>query len=307
MTDATMTDVSETPKHRASLGRQVLPYAMLTPAVLVTLAIVFLPMLQTAWMSLHDYVLFRPDDFTWVGLDNFKAALGDEVFWISLKHTIIWMCTTIPAQLLLGLVTALLLNQEFPWRPVARALIIIPWALPSVVIALMWVWIYDSNYGIANEFLLRMGLIQQAIPWLADPDTALASIILTLTWQGFPFFAVMILAGLQSIPQSYYEAASIDGASAWRQFWHITLPGISGVMMTAVLLRMIWVANSFDVIFVMTGGGPGYASHTLPLYAFIKARTNLDFGYGSAIAVLFTLLLMVVVVFYLKRTGKAVS
>jgi multiple sugar transport system permease protein len=307
MTDATMTHVSERTARRASLGRHVLPYAMLSPAVLVTLAIVFFPMLQTAWMSLHDYVLFRPNNFTWVGLDNFKAALSDEVFWISLKHTIIWMCTTIPAQLLLGLATALLLNQEFPWRPVARALIIIPWALPSVVIALMWVWIYDSNYGIANELLLRMGLIQQAIPWLADPDTALASIILTLTWQGFPFFAVMILAGLQSIPQSYYEAASIDGASAWRQFWHITLPGISGVMMTAVLLRMIWVANSFDVIFVMTGGGPGYSTHTLPLYAFIKARTNLDFGYGSAIAVLFTMLLMVVVLFYLRRTGKAVE
>ncbi|EEX15032.1 binding-protein-dependent transport systems inner membrane component [Citreicella sp. SE45] len=307
MTDATMTHVSERTARRASLGRHVLPYAMLSPAVLVTLAIVFFPMLQTAWMSLHDYVLFRPNDFTWVGLDNFKAALSDEVFWISLKHTIIWMCTTIPAQLLLGLATALLLNQEFPWRPVARALIIIPWALPSVVIALMWVWIYDSNYGIANELLLRMGLIQRAIPWLADPDTALASIILTLTWQGFPFFAVMILAGLQSIPQSYYEAASIDGASAWRQFWHITLPGISGVMMTAVLLRMIWVANSFDVIFVMTGGGPGYSTHTLPLYAFIKARTNLDFGYGSAIAVLFTMLLMVVVLFYLRRTGKAVE
>ena len=302
-----MTRAPDAPRHRASLGRQILPYAMLTPAVLVTLAIVFLPMIQTAWMSLHDYVLFRPNDFTWVGLDNFKAALGDEVFWISLRHTIIWMCTTIPAQVALGLVTALLLNREFPWRALARALIIIPWALPSVVIALMWVWICDSNYGVANEFLLRLGLIQQAVPWLADPDTALASIILTLTWQGFPFFAVMILAGLQSIPQSYYEAASIDGASPWRQFWHITLPGISGVLMTAVLLRMIWVANSFDVIFVMTGGGPGYATHTLPLYAFIKARTNLDFGYGSAIAVLFTLLLMVVVVIYLRRTGKAVS
>ncbi|BBI54488.1 hypothetical protein HORIV_69090 [Vreelandella olivaria] len=171
----------------------------------------------------------------------------------------------------------------------------------------MWVWIYDSNYGIANELLLRLGLIQQAIPWLANPDTALAAIILTLTWQGFPFFAVMILAGLQSIPQSYYEAASIDGASVWRQFWHITLPGISGVMMTAVLLRMIWVANSFDVILVMTGGGPGYATHTLPLYAFIKARTNLDFGYGSAIAVLFTMMLMVVVVCYLKHAGKEVE
>lgn len=242
-----------------------------------------------------------------MGLGNFKAALADEVFWISLRHTAIWMLTTIPAQLFLGLVTALLLNQDFWWRPIARALIIIPWALPSVVIALMWSWIYDSNYGVANEFLLRLGVIQQAVPWLANPDTALASIILTLTWQGFPFFAVMILAGLQSIPASYYEAASIDGASAWRQFWHITLPGIAGVMMTAVLLRMIWVANSFDVIFVMTGGGPGYATHTLPLYAFIKARTNLDFGYGSSIAVLFTIMLMVVVVFYLRRTRKAMD
>ncbi|WP_424990171.1 carbohydrate ABC transporter permease [Fluviibacterium sp. S390] len=308
MTDASLPPVqnADVPPARA-LSRRILPYAMLSPAVIVTLAIVFFPMVQTAWMSLHDYVLFRPNDFEWVGLGNFKAALQDEVFWISLRHTIIWMATTIPAQLLLGLVTALLLNQPFPWRPVARALIIIPWALPSVVIALMWVWIYDSNYGIANEFLLRLGLIQRAIPWLADPDTALAAIILTLTWQGFPFFAVMILAGLQSIPRSYYEAASIDGASTWNQFRYITLPGISGVMMTAVLLRMIWVANSFDVIFVMTGGGPGYATYTLPLYAFVKARTNLDFGYGSAIAVLFTLLLMVVVVFYLKRTGKAVS
>lgn len=299
--------MTERASSRHVLARRVLPYAMLSPAVLVTLAIVFLPMIQTAWMSLHEYVLFRPNEFTFIGLDNFRAALQDEVFWISFRHTVIWIGTTIPAQLLLGLVTALLLNQDFPWRPLARALIIIPWALPSVVIALMWAWIYDSNYGVANEFLLRLGLIQQAVPWLADPDTALAAIILTLTWQGFPFFAVMILAGLQSIPKSYYEAASIDGAGPLRQFWHITLPGIAGVMITAVLLRMIWVANSFDVIFVMTGGGPGYATYTLPLYAFLKARTNLDFGYGSAIAVLFTLLLMVLVLFYLRRTGKAVE
>ncbi len=289
------------------LGRRVLPYALLSPAVLVTLGIVFLPMLQTAWMSLHEYVLFRPNDFRWIGLENFRTLLADEVFWISFRHTVIWMGATIPAQLLLGLVTALLLNQDFPWRPAARALIIIPWALPSVVIALMWAWIYDSNYGVANEFLLRLGIIRQAVPWLADPDTALASIVLTLTWQGFPFFAVMILAGLQAIPPSHYEAARIDGAGKWRQFWHITLPGISGVVLTAVLLRLIWVANSFDVIFVMTGGGPGYSTHTLPLYAFIRARTNLDFGYGSAIAVLFTLLLMLFVLFYLRRAGRALS
>lgn len=298
-------DAGRQPHRR--LGKRILPYAMLSPAVLVTLTIVFLPMLQTAWMSLHEYVLFRPKEFKFIGFDNFVVALQDEVFWISLKHTIIWIGVTIPGQMLLGLGTALLLNQDFRWRALARALIIIPWALPSVVIALMWVWIYDSNYGVLNDFMLRLGLVEQAVPWLADPDLALGAIILTLTWQGFPFFAVMILAGLQSIPKSYYEAASLDGASAWRQFWHITLPGISGVLVTAVLLRTIWVANSFDVIFVMTSGGPGYSTYTLPLYAFIKARTNLDFGYGSALAVLFTFLLMGLVLIYLRRTGKAVQ
>ena len=289
------------------LSKKVLPYALLLPAVLVTLTIVFFPMIQAVWMSLHDYVLFRPKDFTFVGFKNFITAFNDEVFWISFRHTIAWIGITVPAQLLLGLCTALLLNQKFFWRPVARALIIIPWALPSVVIALMWVWIYDSNYGILNDLLLRAHILKTAIPWLADPDTALYAIILTLTWQGFPFFAVMILAGLQSIPASYYEAASIDGASTFRQFWHITLPGISGVVMTAVLLRIIWVANSIDVIYVMTGGGPGYATYTLPLYAFIKARTGLDFGYGSAIAVLFTNMLLGVVVIYLRRVSKDVS
>lgn len=297
----------QTPKIPQGLGKKVLPYALLSPAVLVTLTIVFFPMIQAVWMSFHDYVLFRPKVISFVGLKNFITAFNDEVFWISLRHTIVWIGITVPAQLFLGLCTALLLNQKFFWRPIARALIIIPWALPSVVIALMWVWIYDSNYGILNDLLLRANILKTAIPWLADPDTALYAIILTLTWQGFPFFAVMILAGLQSIPTSYYEAASIDGASNFRQFWHITLPGISGVVFTAVLLRIIWVANSIDVIFVMTGGGPGYATYTLPLYAFIKARTGLDFGYGSAIAVLFAIMLLSVVAIYLRRVSRDIS
>jgi multiple sugar transport system permease protein len=229
------------------------------------------------------------------------------VFWSSLWRTIVWIGLTVPLQMLLGLVAALILNHEFAWRGLARALVIIPWALPSVVIALMWRWIYDPNIGVANELLLRLSIIQTAVPWLADPGTALYAVIATLTWQGFPFFAVMILAALQGIPKSQYEAAAIDGASRWRQFRHVTLPGIAPVLATAGLLRVIWVANSIDVIFVMTGGGPGYATHTLPLYAFIKARQNLDFGYGSAIAVSFTLLLGVFVVFYIARTMREVE
>ena len=171
----------------------------------------------------------------------------------------------------------------------------------------MWRWIYDPNIGVLSDILIRLRILDAAFPWLANPDTALLAVVLTLTWQGFPFFAVMILAGLQTIPKEYYEAAAIDGAGTWQQFRHVTLPGIAGVLVTATLLRIIWVANSIDVIFVMTGGGPGYATHTLPLYAFIKARTNLDFGYGSALAVIFTLLLGTLVVVYLRRVGRALD
>jgi multiple sugar transport system permease protein len=289
---------------RPPRSRRLLPYGLMTPAVLITVAIVFLPMVEAVVTSLWDYVLWKPNAAKFVGLGNYVKLFWDELFWIALGHTIVWIGLTVPLQMGLGLVTALVLSRPFFWRGLARALVIVPWALPSVVIALMWRWIYDPTIGIANDLLLRIGLIQAAIPWLADPDVALYAVIATLTWQGFPFFAVMILAALQGIPKSQYEAASIDGASAWRQFRHITLPGISGVLATAALLRIIWVANSMDVIFVMTGGGPGYATHTLPLVAFIKARQNLDFGYGSAIAVTFTLLLAGVVAIYVARTTK---
>lgn len=286
---------------------RLLPYGLLTPAVLVTVVIVFLPTIEAIVTSLYEFVLFRPNAARFVGLGNYIKLVQDPVFWITLKHTAIWIGLTVPLQMGLGLIAALILNRQFPWRGLARALVIIPWALPSVVIALMWRWIYDANTGVLNEILLRLSLIQSAIPWLADPDKALYAVVVTLTWQGFPFFAVMILAGLQGIPKSRYEAASIDGASAWRQFRHVTLPGIAGVLATAGLLRIIWVANSIDVIFVMTSGGPGYATQTLPLYAFVKARQNLDFGYGTAIAVMFTLLLGVVVAFYIARTSREVE
>ncbi|WP_370650371.1 carbohydrate ABC transporter permease [Neorhizobium galegae] len=298
-----------TPKERRAIWRseRLLPYLLLAPAVVVTVVIVFMPMVQAVLTSFYDLILFRPNASKFVGFGNYIRLFNDPVFWTALWNTIIWIGLTVPLQMGLGLVAALLLNREFPWRGLARALIIIPWALPSVVIALMWRWIYDPNTGVLNDILIYLSIVQSAVPWLADPEVAIYAIIATLTWQGFPFFAVMILAGLQGIPRSQYEAASIDGASTWRQFVHITLPGIAPVLVTAGLLRVIWVANSMDVIFVMTGGGPGYATHTLPLYAFIKARQNLDFGYGTAIAVTFTILLGAFVVLYLSRTMREVE
>ena len=298
----------EAPRRRKRPRRSgLLPYALLTPAVVVVLIIVFAPMVEALVTSFYEYVLFRPNAAKFVGLDNFVTLFNDPVFWTSLWQTALWIGLTVPLQMGLGLIAALLLNKEFAWRGIARALVIIPWALPSVVIALMWRWIYDPNIGILNDLLLRFDIIRAAIPWLADPDVALYAVIATLTWQGFPFFAVMILAGLQGIPKSQYEAAAIDGASAWRQFRHITLPGIAPILATAGLLRTIWVANSIDVIFVMTGGGPGYSTYTLPLFAFVKARQNLDFGYGSAIAVTFTVILGAIVAVYIARTMREVE
>ncbi len=301
---------TSTPMRRSRIqwrSERILPYMLLAPAVFVTIVIVFMPMIQAVWTSFYDLVLFRPNASKFVGFGNYVKLFNDPVFWAALWNTIIWIGLTVPLQMGLGLLTALLLNREFPWRGLARALIIIPWALPSVVIALMWRWIYDPNTGVLNDILIYLSIVKAAVPWLADPNVAIYAIIATLTWQGFPFFAVMILAGLQGIPKSQYEAASIDGASPWRQFLHITLPGIAPVLATAGLLRVIWVANSMDVIFVMTGGGPGYATYTLPLYAFIKARQNLDFGYGTSIAVTFTIFLGAFVAVYLARTMREVQ
>ncbi len=291
--------------HRSSLRR--MPYWLLSPAVVATLVVVFYPMLQAAITSLYYDVLWKPKAMRFIGFDNFVAIAHDPVFWASLGRTALWIGITVPLQLLLGFVTALLLNQQFRWRTLARSLILIPWALPSVVIGLMWSWIYHPQVGLLNDLLLRVGLLNSAIPWLANPDTALYSIIAALVWQGFPFFAIMILAGLQTIPANLYEAAAIDGATTWQQFVEITLPGLKSVLVTAVMLRIIWVANSMDVIYVMTGGGPGYATHTLPLYAFKRTYSSMDFGYGSALAVTFAQLLLGFILLYLRRVGKGME
>ena len=280
------------------------PYALLAPAVLITAAIVFVPVGRTMWLSLHDMILFRPHDVPFVGFGNYVRAFGDEVFWISVWNSLVWVGLAVGLQFLLGFVTALLLHRSFWWRDVARALVVVPWALPSVIIGLMWTWIYDFNLGVLNDALVRFGLIAKPIAWLADPDLALYAVILTLTWQGFPFFAVVLLAGLQAIPAELYEAAEVDGAGAWQRLLYVTIPSLAGVMATALLLRTIWVANSLDVILVMTGGGPGLSTHTLPLYAFLRAYSGMEFGYGAALAVLLTFALLGIVVLYVVRAMR---
>jgi len=272
--------------------------------MLVTLAVVLWPVAETVWMSLHNFILFKPRNVPFIGLGNFWRLLHDEVFWLSLGHSLVWISLVVGLQFLLGLVTALLLNQTFWGRSLARSLVIIPWALPSVIIGLTWTWMYDFNVGVLNDVLIRFGLIDKPVAWLAQPASAFISIVVALIWQGFPFFAVTILAGLQTISAELYEAADMDGATRFQRLRFITLPAIADVIATALLLRTIWVANSLDVILVMTGGGPGYSTYTLPLYAFLKAYSGMEFGYGSALAIMLTLLLLLVVFIYVRRAAR---
>jgi len=280
------------------------PWLFLAPALVATVLLVLGPVTETLWLSLHDVVLFRPRVRPFVGLGNYIAVLHDPAFWSSLSLSFVWVAVAVGFQFALGLTAALLLNRQFWWRPAARALIIVPWALPSVIIGLIWTWMLDFNLGIINQLGVQFGLLDASVPWLAQPSTAMAAVILAITWQGFPFFCVTLLAGLQSIPREQYEAAAIDGAGPVRSFYYVTIPGLMPVMSTALLLRMIWVANSLDLLLVMTGGGPGTATQTLPLYAFLKAWSGADYGYGSALAVMLTLMLLSVVIFYAVRSRE---
>ena len=285
------------PKKRLDL----FPYVLISPAVFAATLVVLIPILQTAGMSFMNYLIYKPKARSFIGLKNYITALADPVFWISIRHTVVWIAGVISLQLALGFGAALLLNRNFWWRGIARSLILIPWVTPSVITALMWRWMYDGNRGVINDLLVRFGFLRHYFPWLSNDKTALVSVMVALMWQGFPFFTIMIMAGLQSIPSSLYEAAMVDGAGAVTRFVKITVPLLIPILFTTILLRIIWVANSLDIIFVMTGGGPGYSTYTLPLYSYVKAYKALDFGYAATLALLLAALLAVVVAGYVAK------
>lgn len=280
------------------------PYLLILPAVLFILLIVAYPALNSILMSFQNYNLMTPYLRGFVGLKNYIKVFQDPLFATSLFNTLIWVVFGVGFQFVFGFILALLLNRSFKLRGFIRAAVLVPWVTPGVLIGLMWTWMYDGNYGVINDLLQKTGFIHKFIPFLSNYSTALPSVIITIVWQGIPFFAIMLLAGLQGIPNDLYEAADVDGCSRLRKLFNITLPSMKNTIFVTTMLRIIWVANSIDVIFAMTNGGPGYASMTLSVYAFKKAYGTLDFGYASTLSIVLTLLLMIVAFFYLKNFFK---
>jgi multiple sugar transport system permease protein len=283
--------------------RTIWPYVLVAPAVLIILCVVFIPVINAIIMSFQHYDLRRPKEIGFNGISNYAAACKDTLFWGSLFRTILWVVCGVGFQFLFGFILALLLNTEFKGRGVVRAVSMIPWVTPGVLIGLMWRWIYDGNFGVLNDLLLQFHIISNKIPFLSLVKTAFPSVIVTIIWQGIPFFALMLLAALQGVPSDIYEASSIDGASSWQKLILITIPSIKNTIFVTVLLRVIWVANSVDVIFNMTEGGPAYSTQTLSVYIFNKGNA-LNLGYASAMALLLAVILLFAAIPYLKMNFR---
>lgn len=285
---------------------ELLALSFLWPALLILVALLVYPLGDVVRLSFYDSNLQRE---VWVGLGNYVALFNDPLFWKAFIQTVVFTFFSVVLHLVIGLALALLLNMHLnaTFRSLARGLLIVPWLLAPTVAGMIWVLMLQP-FGVFNGLLVSLGLLDQngTISWLGDPSTALGSVTAMNVWRAFPFFMVMLLAGLQAIPKQLYEAAEIDGATLWEQFWHITLPQLRGVMTTIVLLDSIWTFRAFDPVYVMTGGGPAHSSEVLATAIYFDGFQKLKFGYASAQAVVMFVVLFIVSAIYVRRTMRNV-
>lgn len=281
---------------------------LLTIPALLILALVFAyPILRAFWQSFFTINLGNQLNAEFNGINNYLRMAQDGRFWNTLWNTTVFTVATVTLELILGMGIALVLNQAFRGRGVVRTIAILPWALPTALIALAWTWIFNDQYGVVNDILRRLGLIETGINWLGEPTLAMISVIVADVWKTTPFISILLLAGLQSIPNDLYEAQAIDGASPWQSFRQVTLPLLLPQVLIALLFRLAQAFGIFDLIAVMTGGGPGGATETVSLYIYSTVMRYLDFGYGAALVVVTFLLLVLVVAIatYLLRRSRA--
>ena len=274
------------------------------PFAAVLFAVAVFPVFYSFYISLYSLKLTRPNRVPFVWLDNYIAVLSDPAFWEAVQRTVTFSVMAVVAISVLGLLIALLLNEEFPGRRVLSALLLIPWAIPSVANALMWKWIYDSNYGALNGLLFQLGFINSYMVWLGDADKTLALIANAFVWKEVPLATILLLVGLKTIPADLYAAAKVDGANALQRFFHVTLPALGPSFALVIVYETMMAIRQFDLFFILTEGGPGDASHVVAWRIYVETFRNLSFGTGAAmsyILALATLALSYVVIRSLAR------
>lgn len=278
-----------------------IPYLFILPSTLIIVAFLFYPIGTVFYYSFQNYDISAPFYNSFAGFDNFiKIFTEDEQFFPSLWTSVKWVVSQVGLQLIFGLIFALLLNQTFKLRGLVRAIAFIPWAISGVLASVMWALMYNEHMGVFNDLLMKLGIIDEPKAFLASTSSAFISVVIAELWRGIPFFAITLLASLQSIPGELYEAAAVDGANKLRQFFHITLPHLKNTIVLTTLLRTVWEFNNVDLIFNLTGGGPAQSTTTLTMYIANLAVYGSDFGYGSALTVISFGLLFIFAVLYLK-------
>lgn len=284
------------------IRKKLEPHVFMTPSYIVLLIFMGYPLLNCIRLAFSNYKVTQLDNVTFAGLDNFKRIFADPKIGIIALNTLKFVIITLLLQLVLGFILALALKKPFRGRGIYQGIVFLPWAFSGFLVGLTFQWMFNGEYGPINDILMKLNLIDGKISFLGDPKLALYTVIVALVWQGIPFFGIMLLAALQSVPEELMEAAKIDGASSIQRFSHVTIPCIKPTIIVTVLLRTIWIFNNADIIYIMTKGGPANSSDTLSSYMFIKAYSTLDFGFASALGVLFMLGLTVYIVGFIKVT-----
>ncbi|UQZ86912.1 Trehalose transport system permease protein SugA [Paenibacillus konkukensis] len=278
-------------------------YLFIAPLVIAIVLVLLYPIGKAMLMSFQYWLVTKPKGgHPFVGLDNYGGLFRSDYFFTSLYITFLYIVVTVALRYLLGLGTALLLHTKFRGRGLVRALVIIPWAVPEVVTCLVFILMYDYQYGVINDILLKMNILSSPVAFLGDSRTALGAAMFVNVWKGFPFAAIMLLAGLQSIPKDLYEAATMDGAGIWRQFRSVTLPLLRPVSVVVFLLLVVWTIKDFGIVYVLTGGGPSRVTEILTIFIYKVGFKTFNFGVAAAGGMILLLVSIVFTLIYLKAT-----
>lgn len=284
------------------LRRRIEPYFFIFPALILLLIVFGYPLINSCVMAFENYKITQPKKIYFNGFANFAKLFSDRDIAMIIRNSLVYVVSCVLGQFVLGMTLALALRKKFPGRGLYQAIVFLPWAFSAFVIGLMYRWMFNGEYGVVNDLMTKIGIFPEKIAFLGTPGLSLLVVILAMIWMGVPFFAIMNLAALQSIPADVYEAADMDGCGSIRRFFSITLPYIKPTVIMTLLLRTIWIFNSFDMIVIVTDGGPANTSQTLPSYMYTKAFSGYDFGLASAMGVLLMVVLAAYALTFLKVT-----
>lgn len=280
------------------------PYLFLLPCAVLLLVILIYPVLAGVVNSFFNENLVNPAATKFIGAGNYIKLLKDKMFLDALKRSIVWTTVILVAEMLFGLLFAVILNTEIYAKKLFRCLVLIPWVIPNAIAGIIWKWFLNESFGMMNYILKSLGFIRNNLPWLSNEKLAAVSVVMVIIWKSIPFVAITLLAGIQAIPSELYEAAMVDGAGTFRCFRHITIPLLKNIMLITAILTSIWNFNQLEIIQVVTKGGPGEATLSLPVLIYRLFMQTFQTSYASAAAVFMMLVLIVPCIIYVRKLLK---